>query len=74
MADRYLVVNVSHDNVDFCIIKQARFEHLARAHCPARPSDLVHFVVKIIVEKESSEKIFMLVTFLWYINFSVLFL
>ena len=37
-------------------------------------TDLVHFVVKIVVEKASSEKIFMLVTFLWYINFSVLFL
>ena len=33
-------------------------------HCPAGPPDLVHFVVKIVVEKASSEKIFMLVTFL----------
>ena len=40
----------------------------------AGPSDLVHFVVKIVVEKASSEKNFMLVTFLWYINLSVLFL
>ena len=52
----------------------ARCEQLARTHCPAGPSDLVHFVVKIVVEKASSEKIFMLVTFLWYISFSVLFL
>ena len=37
-----------------------RFEQLARAHCPAGPLDLVHVVVKIVDEKASSEKIFML--------------
>ena len=68
MADRYLVVNVSHDH------DLASFDQLARAHCSAGPSDLVHFVVKIVVEKAGSEKISMLVTFFWYINFSVLFL
>ena len=57
MADRYLVVNVSHDNVNFCIIKQD-LSSFARVQCPAGPSDLVHFVVKIVVEKASSEKIF----------------
>ena len=41
----------------------ARFEQLARAHYPAGPSDLVHFLVKIVVEKAGSKKIFMLVTF-----------
>ena len=52
----------------------ARFEWLARAHCPAGALDLVHFVVKIVVEKVESEKISMLLAFLCSINFSVLFL
>ena len=51
-----------------------RFEWLARAHCPAGASDLVHFVVKIAVEKVGSEKISMLLALLCKINFSVLFL
>ena len=52
----------------------ARFEWLARAHCPAGASNLVHFVVKIAVEKVGSEKISMLLALLCKINFSVLFL
>ena len=52
----------------------ARFEWLARAHCPAGASDLVHFVVKIAVEKVGSEKLSMLLALLCKINFSVLFL
>ena len=52
----------------------ARFEWLARAHCPGGALDLVHFVVKIVVEKVESEKISMLLAFLCNINFSVLFL
>ena len=47
---------------------------LARAHCQAGPSNLVNFVVNIVVEKAGSEKTLMLVTFLWYTKFSVLFL
>ena len=39
----------------------ARFEKLARAQGPAEPSDLVHFVVKSVVEKVDSERIFFLV-------------
>ena len=58
MADRYLVVNVSHDH------GLASFGQLACAHCSAGPSDLVHLVVKI-VGKAGSKKIFMLVTFFW---------
>ena len=56
--------NVSHDHRDFCMIEQE----------PLGQSDLVHLVIKIVAEKADSEKIFMLVTFLWYINFSVSFL
>ena len=41
----------------------AIFEQLARAHYPEGPSDLVHFVVKSVVEKVGSERIFMLVNF-----------
>ena len=44
VVDRHLVVNVSHDNVDMHNL--ARFEQLARAHCPAGRLYLVHFVVK----------------------------
>ena len=52
----------------------ARFVWLARAHCPAGVSDLVHFVVKIVVEKVGSEKMSMLFALLCNISFSVLFL
>ena len=45
-----------------------------RAHCPAGASDLVHFAVKIVVEKLGSERISMLLALLCNINFSVLFL
>ena len=34
----------------------ARFEWLARAHCPAGASDLVHFVVKIAVKKRGPRR------------------
>ena len=30
----------------------ARFEQFARAHCPPGPSDLVHFVVKFVIERQ----------------------
>ena len=52
------------------------FEMLARAHCPAGASELAHFVVKIVVEKVGSEKISMLVAYMYlcYINSSALFL
>ena len=40
----------------------------------AGASELAHSVVKIVVEIAGSEKICMLLTFLCYINFTVLFL
>ena len=73
MADRYLVVNVSHDNVDFCIIEQDLSSLLMHTYQQGHQTWYI-LSYKIVVEKAGSEKIFMLVTFLWYINFSVLFL
>ena len=44
----YLVVNVLLDHKYLYLIKKKN-EQVARAHCTAVPSDLVYFVVNIVV-------------------------
>ena len=50
MADMYLVVNVLLDHKYLYLIKKI-IDQVARAHCTAVSSDLVHFVEKLSSKK-----------------------